>query len=267
MPLAIRDSHLPGSTYAEKIAHARAAGLDGIEFEASSAFYAGLGEIVTALNEHTLKASAIYLGHTTLIHPDYAQREAARVAVRQALAAAVDLDAAGVAFYGHYARTHVLPDLHPYKSAVELEAELLSMELRATLCDLAYALGKRLLLMHAHSGETALLRRLEHTVKIRAKQDNHPYLWAVGSVHHMAMEGAHLTATLRANAEHIGYMTVSDYGLRWPGMEGRALKPIADTLRDIGYSGWVLIEGHDPQVIPAQYLAPMVGIVRAFGFT
>jgi len=258
---------LPGSTYAEKIANARAAGLDGIEFAASPAFYAGIGEIVAALNANNIKASAVYLGYTTLIHPDYEQREAARVAVRQALAAAVDLDAAGVVFYGHYARTHVLPDLHPYKSAVELEGELLSMELRATLCDLAYALGKRLLLMHAHSGDTTLLRRLEHTVKVRAKQDNHPYLWAVASVHHMAMEGAHLTDTLRANAEHIGYANISDHGLRWLGVEGRGLKPVADTLRDIGYTGWVVIEGNDPEVIPAPYLAPMVAFVRAFGFT
>jgi sugar phosphate isomerase/epimerase len=267
MPLAIRDIHLPGDTYVEKIAHAQAANLDGVEFEASPAFYAQIGDIVAALNQTGLKASALYVGHTTLIHPDYAQRETARVAVRQALAAAVDLDAHGVAFYGHYARAHVLPDLHPYKSAIELEAELLSTELRATLCDLAYALGKKLFLMHAHSGDTALLRRLEHVVKIRAKQDNHPYLWAAASVYHMAMEGANITETLRANADHIGYMSISDHGLRWPGVEGRELKSVADTLRDIGYAGWVVIDGNDPEVIPAPYLAPMVGLVKAFGFS
>lgn len=266
MPLALRDTHLPGQTYTEKIAHARAAGLDGIEFEATPDFYANITEIITALNAHSMKASAIYVHHPTLIHPDYAQREAARVAIRQALAAAVDLDAAGVAFYGHYARTHVLPDLHPYKSAVELEAELLSTELRATLCDLAYAMGKRLFLMHAHTGDTALLRRLEHVVKMRQVQNNHPYLWAAASVHHMGMEGAHITDTLRANAEHIGYVSISDHGLRWPGVEGRDLKPVADTLRDVGYTGWVCIDGNDPLVIPLTYLAPMVGMVRAFGF-
>jgi len=267
MPLAIRDSHLSGSTYAEKIAHARDAGLDGVEFEASPTFYAHIEDIATALTHNKMRAAAIYVGHTTLIHPDYVQREAARVVVRQALAAAVDLDAAGVAFYGHYARTHVLPDLHPYKSAIELEAELLSTELRATLCDLAYALGKPLFLMHAHSGDTALLRRLEHAVTIRAKQDNHPYLWAAASVYHMAMEGVHLTDTLRANAPHIGYVSISDHGLRWPGVEGRDLKPIATTLHDIGYSGWVVIDGNDPEIIPTPYLTPLVGIVRAFGFT
>lgn len=266
MPLALRDTHLPGSTYAEKIAHAHMAGLDGIEFEATPDFYANIQEIATLLNTTGIKASAIYVHHPTLIHPDYAQREAGRVAIRQALAAAVDLDAEGVAFYGHYARTHVLPDLHPYKSAVELEAELLSTELRATLCDLAYALGKKLFLMHAHSGDTVLLRRLEHVVKMRAVQNNHPFLWAAASVHHMGMEGAHITDTLRANAEHIGYMSISDHGLRWPGTEGRDLKPVATTLHEMGYTGWVVIDGNDPQVISAAYLAPMVSLLREFGF-
>lgn len=266
MPLTVRDAHLPGETYAEKIANARAAGLDGVEFEATPALYDQLPSVADALAQHQLRASAVYLGHTTLIHPDYAQREAARVRVRQALAAAVDLSADGVVFYGHYSRTHVLPDLHPYKSAVELEAELLSTELRATLCDLAYAMGKRLFLLHAHSGDTALLRRLEHVVRMRQTQNDHPYLWAAASVHSMSMEGANVAETLRANAQHLGYVYVGDYGQRWPGAEGRRLQPVAEVLKGVGYTGWVSVEGNDPAIIPQPFLAPMVGVVRAYGF-
>ncbi|MCU0476842.1 MAG: sugar phosphate isomerase/epimerase [Anaerolineae bacterium] len=266
MQLAMRASRLPGSTFAEKIANAHAAGLDGVEFEVEAGFYDQLGDISEALQHTGLRAAAIYLGHTTLVHPDYAQREAARVAVRQALGAAVDLGAAGVTFYGHYSRTHVLPDLHPYKSAVELEAELLSTELRATLCDLAYAMGKKLFLLHAHAGETALLRRLEHAVKMRLVQNEHPFLWAAASVHHMAMQGEMLTDTLRAHLPHVGHVYVGDHGQRWPGAEGRDLSPIAHLLNEAHYGGWVVIEGQDPTPIPAPYLAPMVGLVRDFGF-
>lgn len=266
MLLALRDTRLPGISYAEKIENARAAGLDGIEFEAHDEFYQQLPAIADALNASGLRASTLYLGHTTLIHPDYAEREHARVRVRQALGAAVDLGADGVSFYGHYARTHVLPDLHPYKSALELEAELLSAELRATLCDLAYAMGKRLFLLHAHSGETALLRRLQHAVKMRLVQNEHPYLWAAASIHHMAMEGEHLAETLRAHLPHVGCVYIGDHGRRWPGAEGRDLSPIAELLRTANYAGWVIIEGNDPQTIPADFLAPMVKLVRAFGF-
>lgn len=266
MLLAMRASRLPGVTYAEKLAHAHAAGLDGVEFEITDGFYDRLGDISEALTQTGLRAAAVYLGHPTLVHPEYAQREAARVAVRQALGAAVDLDAAGVAFYGHYSRTHVLPDLHPYKSAVELEAELLSTELRATLCDLAYAMGKRLFLLHAHAGETALLRRLEHAVKMRLVQNEHPFLWAAASIHHMAMQGEPLADTLRAHLPHVGHVYIGDHGQRWPGAEGRDLAPIAYLLNEGGYAGWVVIEGQDPTPIPAQFLAPMVKLVRAFGF-
>src|SRR5690606_9633918 len=156
------------------------------------------------------------------------QREAAMVAIQDALAAAADLGASGVVFYPHYAPHHVLPDLEPYKAAVELEAELLITIMKKTVCDLANALSMRLLLAHADSGTSSLLRRPEHAAMIRAKLENRPMLYVASSLAHLDAEGIDAAAVF--SVECLGYLGVCDTDGSLPGGGTRDWTSFASTL-------------------------------------
>jgi len=240
-PIALQTAILPGTTVEEKLETASAIGADGIELMVDDAFYEQIPRIVDSLGRYGLRAAALRIGHTRLIHPEFREREHALVKMRKALAAAVDLGASGVVFYGHYSSQAVLPDLHPYKSSVELEAELLVAELRTTLCDLAYALGARLLLAHADSTRSTLLRRPEHVSLIRNKLDNHPYLFVATSFSHLDAESIKVAQALSVSG--LGYVAVSDSAGLLPGQGQRDWKHFGESIKANHYNGWITVEG------------------------
>lgn len=260
-PIAIQISLLPGASLDDQFAVAKAVGADGIELVADDATYAALPEFMDSLERHGLRTSALRLGHTRLLHPDYGERERAMVAIQDALTAAADLGASGVVFYAHYAPHHVLPDLEPYKAAVELEAELLITLLRKTLCDLANALNVRLLLAHADSATTALLRRPEHAALIRQRLDNHPMLYVAARLAHIDADGIDASAALAMPG--IGSLTICDTGGRLPGHGARDWNALAAALHVSGFDGWITVEAAAPA--SADELAQAIATLRAAG--
>jgi sugar phosphate isomerase/epimerase len=260
-PIAIQTALLPGNSFDEQCRAAKTAGADGVEFPADERLYTSLPEIAEALEKHDLQAAALRLGHTHLIDPDPAQREGAMVAIQDALTAAVDLGASGVVFYPHYAPHHVLPDLEPYKAAVELEAELLITLLKKTICDLANALNMRLLLAHADSGTSALLRRPEHAAMIRARLEDHPMLHVATSLAYLDAESIDAVSALGTSG--LGYVSICDMDGKLPGSGARDWTAWASALRTSDYSGWLTIEGSSPAPVTA--LAGSIRSLRRAG--
>lgn len=261
-PIAIQTALLPGDSFDEQCRVAKTAGADGVEFPADDRLYTSLPEIAEALEKHELKAAALRLGHTHLIDPNPIHREAAMVAIQDALTAAVDLGASGVVFYPHYAPHHVLPDLEPYKAAVELEAELLITIMKKTICDLANALNMRLLMAHADSGTSALLRRPEHAAMIRARLENHPMLHVASSFAHLDAEGIEAVSALGISG--LGYLSICDTDGRPPGSGARDWATVSSALHDSAYNGWLTIEGSSPASVTA--LAGSIRTLRRMGF-
>lgn len=206
MTLAIQDHLLPGNTLQERLEVANQLGVAGIEFTYDESFLEQLPIIAASLESANLRAAAVNLGHTHLIHPDFAIREQAIVRFREAMTVAVDLKAQGIIFHAHYQPTPVLPDLHPYKSSVELEAEMVVAQLNATLCDLAYAIGTQLILAPANHTKTQLIRKVSHAVTIRRELKDHPHLSVVANTYHMQMESEDIIATLGEFADDITYV-------------------------------------------------------------
>lgn len=248
-PIALQTALLPGGSFDDQCRAAKSAGADGVELIANDRLYTLLPEIAEALDKHGLRAAALRVGHTHLIDPEPAQREAAMVAIQDALTTAVDLGASGVVFYPHYAPHHVLPDLEPYKAAVELEAELLVTILKKTVCDLANALNMRLLLAHADSSTSALLRRPEHAAMIRSRLDDHPMLHVASSLAHLDAEGIDAPAAFKVKG--LGYLSVCDTDGRLPGSGTRDWVAFASALHANSYNGWITIEGNVPAPVTA----------------
>lgn len=242
MPFAIDQKLLAGATLYEQFALARDLGFTGIELPFEESFIDRLPKIAAALAQTGLRVSAINVGHTRLIHPEYAAREQALAQMRLAMSAAVDLEAQGVLFKPFYAPGPVLPDLHPYKSSIELEAEMLITQLRATLCDLAYALGTELLIQPMNRDETHLIRRIEQAAEVCKRLDYHPHLKIAASFYHMHREGEAIAESLIQYSSRIAYLHANDSGHQLPGQGDLDFGAIRAAVDSMGYQGWITYE-------------------------
>lgn len=241
MRLSAQEHLLSGETALERFSYAQSLGLDGVEVFADASFEDRMSEIADAMAKTNVAVSAINVRHTTLIHPDPMQRENALTLIRRALSWSTDLNAAGVIFMGHYAPFAVLPDLTPYKSAVELEAELLIRQLGATLCDFANAIDSMLLLEHASTGETHLLRRAGFAAIVREKLQNHGNLFVTANVYHMLAEGDVPASTLHELGDALHYVHLSDslHGLDFTTLD---MSSIITALNEMRFDGWLCLE-------------------------
>lgn len=206
--LAVQEHLLPGDNLLSRLRQAQRMHIEGIEVS-----FAGLTERMTtlmnALEETRLTVSAVDVGGIHLLHPDYDMREQAIITLREAMTLAVDLGAGGVIFMPQTSQTPRLPDLHPYKSTVELEAELLVTMLRTTLCDFANAFGIELYLMVGNRYITHLIQKLAHGSRVLDDNKNHPMLKIGANTFNMGMEENDIIESLTAHLDKVGYMQVA----------------------------------------------------------
>ncbi|GEM_PF-1223630 len=254
--LAIQEHLLPGDTFVSRLMYAQRIHLHGVELP-----FAGLAERMTsvmdALNETRVAISAIDVGAVHLLHPDYDMREQAIITLRGAMALAVDVGAGGVIFMPQALNTPRLPDLHPYKSTTELEAELLVTMLRTTLCDFANAFGVELYLLAGNRYTTHLIHKLAHAERILGDNKHHPMLKIGVNTFNMGMEESDIIESLSVSADKVGYVQVAYR--RHPSEPNPAeLDAVADslayaldvetfslleTLRKRNYGGWITLAG------------------------
>ncbi len=241
MRLAIQEHLLPGDTHSSRFQTARDLGFDAIQVHGDDSLAERIPELVNTASHVGLRFSAVDIGHTHLLHPTFDVREAALVRVRRMMGHALDLEADGVIFRANYAPLPVLPDLHPYKSAVELEGELLVSQLKNTLCDLAYAMGAHLILTHTDSQDTHLVQRLHHTHSIRRKLKGHPHLHTAADLYYMSREEADTASALGQHLEGLRMLMLRDSSGGLPGSGALDFKAVAAVLHQQGYTGWLTL--------------------------
>jgi sugar phosphate isomerase/epimerase len=227
MPIAIHEDRLRGSSMIEKFQHARDLGAQGVEVWGAN-LTEKVPEIVAAMEQTGLRTAAIDHGRQrNLLDPDPDERERALKQLRESIANAVDLDAAGVVFVPMFGEA-LYPDLSPWMSAAELEVEMLYMHLR-TLSDFSYALGTSLFIEPIRRSETHLINRLEQASRI-TRRLNHPRVQVAASLADMALEESDIPASLLAHGDCIRHVYAA---------ESSDLPAAAAALREIGYEGWV----------------------------
>jgi sugar phosphate isomerase/epimerase len=259
MPIAVHEDMLAGASPLDKLKQARDLGLDGVEFGMRNGAD-WIKQVADAVAQTGVQVSAIYLGHTRLLHPEYEERDAAIAAVRRAMGAAVDIGASGVILLPHYQPRPVLPDLHPYKSSQELEAELLVTQFRATLCDLAYAMGTTLYLLPVNSSETHLIRRVQHAAYIRSKLDRHPHLMVAANLYHVLCENESIETIFSEFREDLGYLYLCDGDRHLPSPDHPDAVRFLSGVQDALYNGWICLEhaqidAASPQEIETQIIS------------
>jgi sugar phosphate isomerase/epimerase len=255
--IAIQEDMLPGRSILEKFERAKALGVQGIEFWGRD-LAPKVESIMEAVERTGLRAASVNHGRQgRFLDTDPIERERALEELRNSITCAADIGAEGVIFVPHFFGP-LMPDLTPYMSPVELEAEMLHAHLR-TLSDYADAMGVNLYVEPVNRYETHFLNRLEQAARV-ARRINHPRVKIVADLFHMALEEADLVAVIRENADVIGHVHLADSNRRLPGQGFTNFAQMADALKAINYAGWAAFECGNPgdnAPVAEQYLSEL----------
>jgi sugar phosphate isomerase/epimerase len=243
MHIAIQEDMLPGRSMLDKLEAAAALGIEGVEFWGRDLPQKAQA-IVEAIEKTGVKAAAVNHGRQGRMldaHP--LERDKALAELRSSITCAADIGARGVVFVPHFFGPS-LPDLSPWKSAEELEAELLYQHLR-TLSDFGDAMDVELYLEPVNHYESHLLNRLEQAAMVTRKL-NHPRVKIAADLYHMALEEASIVGALNAHGDQIGHVHLADSNRRLPGQGMADFTAAAAALRAAGYEGWATLACGDP---------------------
>lgn len=237
MKIGIREGMVPGMTLPEKLACLREVGLDGIELHGPS-LAMPREELVSLFAESPVAVSCIE-GIPMLIDADPAKRATAKEGIRARLDLAARLGAVGVLVVPQFGRQPALPDLSPYKSAHDLERELLISQLRELAPDAAAA-GVSLFLEPLNRYEAYLVNRLDQGVAIAREAG--PAVGVMADFFHMNIEERDIAASIRMAGHRVVYVHVADSNRLQPGRGHLDFRTGFAALKEAGYDGWLTIE-------------------------
>ncbi|GGJ11712.1 xylose isomerase [Alicyclobacillus cellulosilyticus] len=257
MKFAAQENLVPGATFREKVQHLKRLGYEGVELRGDH-LAERVQEVKAALRESGIAATCICGGFKFgLLFPNKADREESKAQIKQLLAIAADVGAEGVIVVPIFGGPQI-PDLSPWKTAVELERELLVEQL-AELAAYAGTQGTKVILEPLNRYETHLLNRLEQAAEICDRVGS-PHMTVLADFFHMNIEEADIAASLRAAGRWLGYVHLADSNRVVPGLGHTDFKSGFAALRDIGYAGWMSLEcgvPGDPLATLARSLAFM----------
>jgi sugar phosphate isomerase/epimerase len=236
MKLALREEMSRGDTLSEQLAWLEGIGFDGIELAASSLDLPPR-ELKAIFTDSPINAANI-AGSTNLLDPDPAERAAAKDLMRRRLDLAATLGAVGVLTVPQFGSAPHLPDLSPYKTAVELERELFLEQLRELAPATADA-GVPIFLEPLNRYEQHLVNRLEQGVAFAEQVDG---VEIMADFFHMNIEEADIAASIRAAGPHIVHVHVADSQRLQPGKGHLDFRPGFAALKEAGYDGYLGIE-------------------------
>jgi sugar phosphate isomerase/epimerase len=237
MKIALREDMTPGQSLPEKLAWLARVGLDGIELHATSLTLPE-AELRATFADSPVRAANV-AGGMGLLNPDPVERTRGKETTIRRLHLAAELGAAGVLEVPQFGRYPVLPDISPYKTAFELENELLAVQLRE-LAPVASAAGVPLFLEPLNRYEAHVVNRLEQGVAFCEAAG--PGVAIMADFFHMSIEEADLAASIRAAGRHVVYVHVADSNRHQPGRGHLDFRPGFAALKGIGYDGWLGIE-------------------------
>ncbi|MFN4180342.1 MAG: TIM barrel protein, partial [Armatimonadota bacterium] len=215
MKLASQEGLVPGANLEEKLEKLAAWGYEGVEFWGSEWLLQNISYVRGAVEKAGLKVSTICAGYRgSVLDPDPNVRKQAIEDIKARLTAAAELGAVGLIFVPIFGGPRI-PDLSPYKSAVELEMDLLLVVLEE-LGKHAEQVGAYLLLEPLNRYETHFLRRVEQAVEICEKVDN-PYIAIMADFFHMNIEEASIPDAIRKGGKWLKHIHLADSNRLLPG--------------------------------------------------
>jgi sugar phosphate isomerase/epimerase len=254
MKLACQEGLAPGKSLEEKLANLERYGYEGIEFWGRQ--FLDDPQRVAAVNKacekSKVKPSTICAGFRGCpLDAQKSERDLAINDLKALLSAAADMGCVGVIFVPIFGGPRI-PDLSPFKTAVELEKELL-VKICDDLGQHAEKVGTILLIEPLNRYETHLLKTLRDGVEICERIGN-PHVGIMADFFHMSIEEANIPVSLKAAAQWIKHVHLADSNRQTPGNGHTDFRAGFAALQEIGYDGYGALECGLPQ--PAEIELP-----------
>lgn len=228
MKLALREDMTPGESLRDKLAWLEQAGFDGVELCAGSMTMAP-DELAEAFANSAVRPANVD-GVRTLLSADPAQREEATALLRERIALAGRLGAAGVLLVAQFGALE--------QPAGEARA-LLDASLRDLLPDLRGA-GTTLYLEPLNRYEAKLVNRVGQGAEIARAVG--PEIGTMADFFHMNIEEADIAASIHEAGDRIFHVHVADSNRLQPGRGHLDFIPGFAALKASGYDGYLGLE-------------------------
>jgi len=239
MKLAAQEGMVPGRTLAEKLDNLEEYGYEGIEFWGSG-LEERQDEIINATSQSKVKPSTICAGFRGCpLDADKAQRDLAMSDMKNLLKVAANIGAVGLIMVPIFGGPRI-PDLSPYKTARQLEMELLVILLKE-LGDYAKEVGSVVLVEPLNRYETHLLNRLEQGVDV-CKQVNSPNVKIMADFFHMSIEERDIPKSIVEAGKYVYHIHLADSTRLLPGYGHTDFQAGFAALKKIGYDKYMALE-------------------------
>jgi len=236
--VAVREGMVPGATLEEKVALLEEIGYDGIELHTAESLDRGADDLLRLFAGRRVQPTTID-GARGLLSPDPAERQASMAQLRRRLELCSKLGAVAVLLVPIFGRAQI-SDLSPWRTAVELESELLLTELKELAAD-AERTGAMVMLEPLNRYETHLVKTLDQGAEF-CRRVNRPGIRIMADLFHMSIEEADLAASIRQSAPFIRYVHVADSNRWQPGRGHTDFRAAFHALKGTGYDGYLGVE-------------------------
>jgi sugar phosphate isomerase/epimerase len=236
--LAVREGMVPGSTLEEKLDLLERLGYDGIELHTPESLGRDAEDLRRVFAGRRVRPTTID-GARTLLSPDPSERRTGMDLLRQRLELCRQIAATAVLLVPIFGRP-LIPDLSPWRTAVELERELLLTELKELAQD-CERLGVTLVIEPLNRYETHLINTLDQGADL-CRRVNREGIRIMADFFHMSIEEADIAASIRQAAPFIQYVHVADSNRLQPGRGHTDFRPGFRALKEAGYDGYLGVE-------------------------
>ncbi len=238
MLLAVSENMIPGAGYGEKLRFLRDHGYDGIELFPDIAAQE-TAELKQAMTETGIAAPSMRGRTRDLLAADPAARQAQIESLKGVCALAEDFGVRAIIIVPVFGGPNV-PDLTPWRSAIELEEALLDSVL-PTIGDIAADHGVTLVMEPLNRYETHFLNTLAHGAAI-CQRVGHPNVRVMADFFHMHIEEADIAASLADNLSYVNHVHLADSNRDLPGCGHMDFAPAFRVLKQSGFSGAFALE-------------------------
>ncbi len=239
MKLAAQEGMVPGRTLVEKLDNLEKYGYEGIEF-GGRGLEERQDEVIDAVSQSKVKPSTICAGFRgCLLDTSKEQRDLAMSDMKKLLKVAANINAVGLIMVPIFGGPRI-PDLSPYKTARELEMELL-VTLLKELGSYAEEVGSIVLVEPLNRYETHLLNRLEQGVEV-CKRVSSPNVKIMADFFHMSIEERDIAKSIEEAGEYIYHVHLADSTRLLPGYGHTDFKSGFAALKKIGYDKYMALE-------------------------
>ena len=239
MKLACQEVLAPGRNLREKFGKLKKYGFEAVELSGKR-----IGErkkeIIEASRETGIELGSVCGGFPCkFVAAQRKEREEAISSLKKLLETMGEMEITGIMMVPIFGPPEI-PDLSPYKEAMELEREVLLSEL-PHLAQFAQDLGTSIWLEPLNRYETHFITRLDEAVEICQKVDN-TNLRIMADFFHMNIEEVNIAESLKKAKDWLGHIHLADSNRFLPGQGHTDFRPLFKLLSEINYKGYMALE-------------------------